>query len=183
MPQLMSRPKSACPGPQCGGCSSASCMADGGKVSDDQTLGSAIGYPGSTPPPTKPVKMAEGGAVDSWTKREDNEKGVNKGSDGISKAGLHVRSANHESVYSDKEDSIGAAKIAHKKTLGEMSSMPKPKLMAEGGEVSSDDAPSDDDGELHDMLGGELMGAFERKDKKAIMSAIEACVMQCMNKE
>ena len=48
--------------------------------------------------------------------------------------------------------------------------------MSEGGEVG-------DDEELHNAMGEELMGAFERKDKKAIMDCLHACVSSMMNKE
>lgn len=143
--------------------------------------------------------MAEGGSVDSWTKREDNEKGVNmprgaSGNQGISNAGRSVRSANQSTAFSNSgrasdpeadQDlaslSIDAAKRAHKKTLGEMHSMPKPKLMAEGGEAQEEHEHVDD--ELHDMMGEELMSAIESKDKKRIMESLEAIVLQCMNKE
>ncbi len=50
--------------------------------------------------------------------------------------------------------------------------------MAEGGEV---DGPEVDD-EIHNMLGEELMSAFESKDRKRVMEGLEALVMSCMNK-
>jgi hypothetical protein len=53
----------------------------------------------------------------------------------------------------------------------------EPHMLAEGGEAM------DEDSEIHGMLGEELMDALERKDKKAIMECIQACVMNCMNKE
>lgn len=100
------------------------------KMSDGGTLGDAIGYP---------KKMAEGGSVDSWTKREDNEKGVNQSasahSPGKSQAGVHVRAAGSDRALSqsDSQDSMEAAKRRHSKTLAEMKAMPKPDLMAQGG--------------------------------------------------
>ena len=75
---------------------------------------------------------AEGGSVDSWTKRSDNEKGINKPSmtQGKSEAGAALHPA-----YSVAEDlDVHAAKRKHQKVLGEMRSMPKPKLMADGGD-------------------------------------------------
>ena len=98
---------------------------------------------------------------------EKNQSGVHEssrfGSKGVSMAGEDQRAGFD-------------TKPAHKKVLSEMKAMPKPELMAEGGEVD------EGDDELHDMLGEELMDAFHSKDKKRAMSAIEACVMRCMNK-
>ena len=181
------------------------CMAVGGDPADQETLGTKIGFPGSPPPKPKPQAYAEGGAVDSWTKREDNEKGVNKGGDGISQAGLHVRSANRDSIYSDKEDSLDAAKRKHGKTLGELRGMKKPNLYAHGGPVEHpnmegqtaanekephklagggeiEDGEDQMNQELHETIGSELIDALEKKDKKQIMSALEAAIMSCMNK-
>lgn len=80
---------------------------------------------------------AEGGAVDSWTKREDNEKGVHHtmGAAKHSRAGHFVRSDNSYTEEQDKGESMHSAKREHHKVLGEMRSMKKPKLYAEGGEV------------------------------------------------
>ena len=50
--------------------------------------------------------------------------------------------------------------------------------LAEGGEVE----PDADDMELSHGLGKELMGAFESKDHKKLMSSLEACVLHCMSK-
>jgi hypothetical protein len=51
-----------------------------------------------------------------------------------------------------------------------------PELLAEGGEV--------DEGEekLEHVLAEELLTAMEHKDKKGVAEAIEALVLQCMNK-
>ena len=80
----------------------------------------------------KRLKMSEGGSVDSWTKREDNEKGINRNAalpeEGISAAGSQVRWGN-----------VDSAKSSHKRVLSEMKSMPKPNLMASGGRVKMDD--------------------------------------------
>jgi hypothetical protein len=174
----------------------------------------------------KPKLYAEGGAVDSWTKREDNERGVHGSPSrgGTSVAGSAVRRANV--VPEDKEDSLGAAKIRHQKVLGEMRGMKKPHLYAQGGQVQ-DDIPEPDpknatamqkgatsggtsgsdawsnlksglgfaeggevaDGEpemedeLKHAMGGEFMDALERKDRKGIMSSLEAIVLSCRGKE
>lgn len=215
-----------CAGPSCKGCSGPNCYADGGSV---------------------------------------HEKGINKQdahrSYGTSEAG-HYAKYQTSSGNSDgsKDWTNSKAKEQHHKTIGEMRSMPKPKLQglahggrvgksgseilsevepsqpgshkddgawmknakklptdkevaegfskqsrlrsqereadrmkrggkyADGGKVAGEmhisDEPEMDEGdsELHDMMGKELMSALEKKDSKAIMSAIEACVLSCMNK-
>lgn len=61
---------------------------------------------------------------------------------------------------------------------------PKGKLYAEGGDVEPLDEPMKDDGdeELEDSLAQELLHAMEKKDKRGVRDAIEALVLQCMNK-
>lgn len=66
---------------------------------------------------------------------------------------------------------------------------------AHGGEVDAPDAidayTSDDkeegmdhdDSEINDILGKELMEAFHSKDHKRVMESIEACVLQCLDKD
>lgn len=128
--------------------------ADGGDASEE-TLGTKIGYPGFPKPKPSPRpmaeggemkskrqraleafhKMAEGGSVESYTKREDNEKGINKPSvhSGRSEAGVALHPFYSVSEDIDKE----VSKRKHQKVLNEMKSMPKPKLMAEGGFIGS----------------------------------------------
>lgn len=55
-----------------------------------------------------------------------------------------------------------------------------PTCMSHGGSVESEH--DGDDEHLSDGLGEELMSALHSKDKKGIMSAIEAVVMRCMSK-
>lgn len=54
----------------------------------------------------------------------------------------------------------------------------------EGGEVTAEphESKESDDHEIHEMLGKEMMSAFESKDHKRIMDGIEACVLSAMNK-
>ena len=131
-----------------------------------------------------PACYSEGGSVDSWTKREDNEKGINKsishGAPGMSSAGMFVRQGKDSG-----DDGREAAKLAHALTLKEMRSMPKPSLMAGGGEVHEDAEQDKEliDDEIHSMLGEELMAAIDQKDRKRIMEGIEAIVLSCLNKE
>lgn len=144
----------------------------------------------------KPNLYAEGGAVDSWSKREDHEMGVHKpmghGKSDQSWAGDSARreKVTREKGYSSSEDYQRSGVRAHRKVLGELRSMPKPKLMAEGGEVENTpehaDAEQDQDlldNELGDMMGDELMAAFDSKDKKRIKESIEAIVLSCLSKE
>lgn len=162
-----------CIGPECKGCSSSECYADGGDVFQDRETKDAADP-------------------------EKHQAGIHEssrfGTKGVSMAGEDQRAGLD-------------TKSAHKQVLSEMKAMKKPKLYAQGGSVADGDtlgtkigypgspAPTptpkmmdeggmadDGDDELHNMLGEELMGAFDRKDKKAIMSAIEACVMRCVNK-
>lgn len=55
------------------------------------------------------------------------------------------------------------------------------KKMADGGEMEMEEVHEEDDG-LGDVLVDELMDAMERKDKRGVRDAIEALVMECMNK-
>lgn len=101
MPMLMKRPNS-CSGPSCPGCSSANCMADGGKVkgvheSDDETKGKSM-------------------------------------------AGIFARHSKDEGEVG--ESSKRLAKGEHEKVLGELRSMPKPKLYSKGGEIKGVNKPS-----------------------------------------
>ena len=169
----MKRPSVACVGPSCEGCASPECMA-------------------------------EGGAVGSGKNREDFEKGVHKslpgskdGDAGYSNAGADARMLKKASTEGGKRTGRFLAKDEHRRVLGEQKDMPKPKLMAEGGCVgpscmgcsspscmseggmAGGDGDSADD-ELTDKLGEEMCSAFEAKDKKRIMSAIEAAVLSVM---
>lgn len=138
----------------------------------------------------KPHLYAEGGAVDSWTKREDNERGVHGGigkttmQAGKSMAGVHARSMKEHPEEADVHKH--RAGLYHKKVLGEMRGMKKPELYAQGGEVEEHSGSDGDEGmedELKHAMGGEFMSAMERKDRKGIMSALEAIVLSCRGKE
>lgn len=80
-----------------------------------------------------PQCLAEGGSVDSWSKREDNEKGINKitARSGVSQAGAALKPAFSMAEDFDKD----AAKRKHVKTLAEMKAMKDQdrQNMAEGG--------------------------------------------------
>lgn len=127
-------------------------------------------------------KMAEGGDVFSAATMDSHkaEKGVhhtNSRFDRIDKGQSRAGSFVQHGLDKD-------AKEVHKHKLGELREMKGAdrKNLAEGGEV---DADGDEDGdvELSHGLGKELMGALDSKDHKAVMSALEACVLHCMNKE
>lgn len=61
---------------------------------------------------------------------------------------------------------------------------PMKKSYAEGGEVEDHDMDDDQsiDDELNEIVAGELLDAFERKDKKGILDSIRALVMNCGGK-
>jgi hypothetical protein len=98
-------------------------------------------------------------------------------------------------VYNRKK--LGEAKDEHRRVLGEMKAMPKPKLqgLAEGGEVEGemdikdnmsdpdvmDKGDNDYDSEIHDLLGKELMEAFHSKDHKRMAEGLEAMILQCLD--
>jgi hypothetical protein len=131
---------------------------------------------------------AEGGSVGSGKNRVNHEKGVNitsepdANSSGTSKAGERVREGGAWN--------LDTAKDRHRKVLKEHKGMPGPTSgrsgFAEGGEVDGHMEPDGDemdiDMELSHGLGQELMHAFEAKDHKKLMSALEACVLHCMSK-
>ena len=112
-----------------------------------------------------PLCMDEGGSVKSQAKSKEDIRGV------------HVSS--YEGLTPQGK------KFAHKENLHELQNMPRPTIpsdkpspYAEGGEVEMDE-----DHEIHDALGEEMMDAIHTKDKKRMMSAIEAMVLSCMDKE
>ncbi len=55
--------------------------------------------------------------------------------------------------------------------------------MAEGGEVDYENGDMDMEDELRDMMGGELMDALEKKDRKGILDCIEAIVCSMKGEE
>lgn len=79
--------------------------------------------------------MAEGGSVESWTKREDNEKGINKAAPtmrgGVERSQAHA--ALHPAFSVQEDMDVESAKNKHRKTLAEMRAMKKPELDADGG--------------------------------------------------
>jgi hypothetical protein len=114
-----------------------------------------------------PACYAEGGAVDSYTKRGDNEKGVHAGDTeagsskkaaGMSMAGVFARNAEDPR---SKKLAVGE----HHKVLGEMKLMPKPKLYASGGEVKGINKPSAQ-GKGISEAGAKLNPAFSVGGKK-----------------
>jgi hypothetical protein len=84
-------------------------------------------------------------------------------------------------MYSLKGKQTPVGMMQREKDLKDYKKMPGPKLqgLAEGGEVEES---GDDDHEIHEALGKDLMDAFDKKDHKRIMDGLEACVLSCMNK-
>lgn len=108
-------------------------------------------------------KMAKGGEV----------KGVHEGTmegDGKSMAGIYVENKLPE-----------MSKREHREVLMDMKAdKGDRKFMAEGGEAEMDDMDSDD--ELNDACAEELMHALESKDKKGVLEAIRAIVLNMGDK-
>lgn len=145
-----------CQGPDCMGCSSPDCYSKGGEVK-------GVHEPAS--------KYISGNSL------------MDKGT---SLAGAQRRIRNDDPAHSFVSEH--EEKEKHRGVLSDLKSMKKPNLYAEGGAVhmeESEEPEMDGEGEdeIHGLLGEELMGAIERKDKKAIMQCIEACVMSCLSKE
>lgn len=188
-----------CVGPECRGCASANCYAEGGSIDSptkrsNHEVGinrSSLRSPGtseagSTLHPAfsfnkdieghaakrehkntlhemksmkKPNLYAEGGSVNSWTKREDHERGVHREltRKGESRMGSHVREAGLEHNEEDKKESMEAAKHKSRQSWIEAKSMKKPNLYAEGGEVH-DDVPEPDKKNAAAMQKGAMSG-------------------------
>lgn len=131
-------------------------------------------------------KMAEGGAVGMGPYNTDSEKaerGVHHTHSRFDKLDKGQSRAGSFTQHGLDKD----AKAMHHSKLSELKAMKGAdrKNLAEGGEVDADgdyDGDADGDMELSHGLGKELMGAFESKDHKKVMSALEAAVLHCMNK-
>jgi hypothetical protein len=109
--------------------------------------------------------------ISKWQMRDPKSE---SGKGGVSVAGEHLRMGTDEGGRT--------AKFEHRKNLSDLQSMKRPNLMAEGGEVESDSHEMEDGEdemhqELRETMGDELMSALDRKDKKGIMDALEACVL------
>jgi hypothetical protein len=153
---------------------------EAGEESDNSLAGYADGGEIKKPEPPNPIGYPQGA---SWSnggeiKGVHKPNGLNRDT-GTSMAGVHARAAADDDGYVSKEASTDFSKDQHRRVLGEMKSMKKPDLYAEGGDVESDDSLGD---ELHYSLGDELHSALESKDKKQIMDCMEACVLSCMNR-
>lgn len=130
-------------------------------------------------------KTAEGGAVGMGPYNTDSEKaerGVHHTHtrfDKLDKGQSRAGSLNQHGLEKD-------AKAMHHSKLSELKAMKGSDRtnLAEGGAIGEPDAKDEDgDMELSHGLGKELIGAFESKDHKKVMSALEAAVLHCMNKE
>jgi len=106
---------------------------------------------------------------------------------GASESGDQVRDASRMKRGSPKmrEAKLESARSEHREKLGELKSMPAPKLkgLAEGGVAGEDGEPMDDmagvDDELMDMACGELLDAIESKNKKEILESLKAIILSC----
>lgn len=122
--------------------------------------------------------LAKGGSVDEGPSEKANQSGVHKIVPNYDRKHNEIKHGQSEARYENK-------KAKHHEVLGELRSMPNPKLkgLAEGGEVEDMDTDSDQmDNEINDMVAGELLEAIEKKDKAAILQSIKALVMNCGGK-
>lgn len=153
------------PSGPCKACGGGECVkySDGGKVKGVHTSSSDIDKPASGKYAKTEKKMA-----------------------GSSDAGDYVRDkaeaydeplSSHDKKHNEQR--IEKAKNEHHKVLGEMKSMPNPKLkgLAEGGEVDSKDMNEDVDNELMDMACGEFLEALHSKNKKEILDSLKAIIL------
>jgi hypothetical protein len=130
-------------------------------------------------------RMAEGGKVHHPDQRQKHERGVNTqdtddGKRGESVAGVAVRAGGKRNMRD--------AKDLHRETIDEQRAIKGPTSgrsgFAEGGAIGEPDMEDESgDEELSHGIGKELIGAFESKDHKKVMGALEAAVLHCMSKQ
>ena len=206
MPSMMKAPHSK--GASCKMCGGGACkMAEGGEVkgvhgpSDVLPRGqSEAGYS---------ARQGKSHPSDDKYQRRDNAENIKeakgehyrvlgeitsmKGKDRTNLAeGGEVKKPNHEAEAAHVMGQASKRRMTHDEYMNQPDSgysdtdkaeiregikkQQLPNRMAEGGEVE------DHDTELSHVLGKELMGAFEAKDHKKLMSSLEACVLHCMSK-
>lgn len=139
-----------CVGPECPGCMGPNCMSKGGEI--------------------KGVHRPVFG--------EPND----RDSVGESKSGndLRMSNKNKDRFPEASKSGLENVKERHRRILGEMKSMPKPQLYAEGGEVGLEpmpDSDGDEDSEMQSVCCQELLDAWERKDKAQMLDALKALIL------
>jgi hypothetical protein len=154
---------------ECQGKGCAKCMDEGGSVSGAQSTQDSM---------RKAFHYKDGGRIKGV--HEQNYPGESEAGDEVVRSNEYKQSGNPEHL-AKSEEHMDRAKTLHKRKLWELQSMPNPKLkgLAHGGEVE----PSDDDHEIHEMLGSEMMDAIHSKDHKKLMQGIEAMVLHHMSKK
>jgi hypothetical protein len=169
-------------------------MADGGDVQGSPVFGgkkmpSAAGDTSpaqdaknaglSFDPYGKVKKMAHGGQIAEMEDRAD-VRGVHKqshfSSEGISRAGASARNSN-DMASKNGSDAMASSKRGHERVLGEMKSMKKPNLYADGGFITDNyQSPASGRGQTHPDLGYheeesgfvDHMGNVQRPDRAAV---------------
>ena len=163
----------------CKGCSGPNCMADGGQVdksppapNPDPTGYAAAGQSLQTDKDNPVLKSiqgafgkAEGGEVeqdhkDFWAEHEHQK-----------------RSGNMEKSHEAKVKMLGL-EAKNPALAGKSSEYGK----SEYGENYSKGGEVDDDAEMHDMVGKEMMDAVHSKDHKAFMEGLESMILSHMSK-
>jgi hypothetical protein len=177
-----------CMGPSCKGCSDPSCYAAGGEVKGvHEDVGMGMSSAGFN------VREAKEGTKESQygsrlhpdvalsSAKEKHHK-VLSDMQHMKKPNLYANGGEVETMepYEDKGVSFEDNRDKKPEENGPWpGTLVMKENKAEGGMVEDEDM----DGELHHAMGGELMGALERKDRKGIMQAIEAIVLSMKHGE
>lgn len=120
--------------------------------------------------------MAHGGKLSNPSERGVHHQREDK-PDGESNMGTMVRRGDTEMA---KRQAIDKKKDQRNSSTG----MRPLQGLAKGGEVEEQEMPDHDDidSELNDMVADEFFEAVEKKDKKGLLDAVRALVMQCGEK-
>lgn len=202
-------------GGECMACGGPCQYAEGGQIGQNMEKVASNPAPRAGDQPDAAKKFssafhAKGGEVKGVHKSAFNYP-IDKADEGMSEAGHQARRM-EDAQYQDEEKSSGEyhkqqALSKHREVIGELKSMPKPKLkgLAHGGPVNLHDqeakhfmdkgeqdvgsseyalphglAEGGEVGEDHELMehcASELMNAIEAKDKQGILDSIKAIVM------
>ncbi len=155
------------------------CMfADGGKCEKHLAAGGEVEHHSPAGGSANRSKAA------NRMRREDGQEGVHKShsvyTPGTSTSGYDTRGkVNPDHVKGEHAHQLRRLKETGGPTSGRSG-------FADGGDVDGNTLedpmkPAGED-DMGDMIASELMEAFEKKDKQGVKDAIEALVMECMNK-
>lgn len=152
---------------KCSTCGTMNCMAHGGSVSKKEQSLRDKEHSMKFESQRGSVGVHQGGTGEGDLK-------------GRSAAGVNAEWSKKHKNPGHAGYALNKSKEMHSNKLGELRSMPAPKLkgLAEGGEVDAD-GDADLDSELQEMCGTELCEAIHKKDSKGIVAAMKALIMSC----